>query len=421
MRREVTAILRRAATKLLLTRTAESAGAGGTGGGLAAAALVLALTFARSRPVLALLICLLPVAGGLGLALSRRLRRILAPDLYNTVWIASVSVAAGAAGAAMILTGAHAHVPGGPLAAAVLAGSALGGGLIRLVRGVSLQEAAEFLDARASLNERLATAAELAASPRAAGPVTEAVYEQALTVLRDRRPHRDPMWRRTRAAAAALLMAVLLCATVALLPGPRGAGPEPEQLARAMQEMSPEQRRRIAEALRAAARSADPRLAAELGRAAKLVHTDDPEQLAELIRNLRREGFRPVSVIPGDILAAAGFSPDGAGGGTNSGGPAKTSRDTDHAAVNGGPEAQPDSGTTGTEGPAVRVFHPLYGRSAAAATEPATGASPPPERMFVDYTTAWSAARDRAADALARGEVPARYRRIVRSFFLDEQ
>ena len=408
MRSEVIAILRRAARKLLLTRSAESAAAAGTAGALAAAAIIMAVTVAQSSQAIALAICALPVAAGLALALSRRLTPALGLDRPCAIWIALVALAAGGGGAAIIISGRCDLLPRTMTAAALTAVAIVGGWLARMVRGVSLEDAAEFLDGRATLNERLATAVYLTQDHPRTGAMARAVFSQALAALHDRRPHKAPMWRRTRAAAAALVLAVLVCAAVALLPG-RG-GPDVRELAVALGQMSPRQRARIAEALLRAARSADPRLAEALAGAAKLIQVEDADAVAKTIRKLREQGFSLVTVIPAELLVAAGLG--GGGGDTAKQAglrPANgVARHTDDGNIAPAPASDPNARR-------VLVYDPNY-------DTPATSAlSRPPADALVPYDTAWSAARDRAARALARGNVPARYRPIVRAFFLDKQ
>jgi len=408
VRSEVIAILRRAARKLLLTRGAESAAAAGTAGALAAAAIIMAVTVAQSSQAVALAICALPVAAGLALALSRRLTPALGLDRPCAIWIALVVLAAGGGGAAIIISGRCDLLPRTMTAAALTAVAIVGGWLVRMVRGVSLEDAAEFLDGRATLNERLATAVYLTQDHPRTGVMARAVFSQALAALHDRRPHKAPMWRKTRAAAAALVLAVLVCAAVALLPG-RG-GPNARELAVALGQMSPRQRARIAEALLRAAGSADPRLAETLASAAKLVEAHDPETLAKTIRKLKEQNFSFVTVIPSDLLIAMGLG----GSGDDTGKSADLRRSN-------GVTPRPRDGNTVSPAAAdpdarrVLVYDPNY-------DAPTTsGLSPPPADALVPYDTAWSAARDRAARALARGNVPTRYRPIVRAFFLDKQ
>jgi len=429
VRQAVLTILQRAARKLLLTRALEAAAAAATAGGLSAAAVILAWTIGDALLVLGVAVCALPVGwGGAMLLLPSRSRRALGLGRETAAVIASLSVLAGAAAGALLLSGWYAAVPRGAAAAALLIAFAPAGALGCLVRGVSPLRVARYLDARAGLRERLATAAELALGPTArsaSAPAAEAVYAQALAALRSARPQRDPMWRRTRRTAAALALAVLLCGTLLLLPSrPAEDRYGAARLADALGRMSPEDRERLAKAFAAAVQpTTDPEVAANLLGCAQVVRVNDPAELERMLDKLRRAGFRPLSVVPGDLLAAAGIGASGAGDAT------ARKDDAERAAHSGAPpdanrpaDPNAESAARAFERGVVRVYDPRYSRvsppGAAAADANAAARN---GRAFRPYSDAWTAARRRSADALASNRVPFEYRPIVRRFFLSEE
>ena len=410
MREELSTILRGAARKLLVTRSLEAAGVAGVGGGLAAAALLVAWLLAPISPAAAVGACALPIVLGAAVLHQERLRRVFALRAPQAGGLAVLGLAAGIFGGGAIVTGAWRGA--GPAVGAIvlLAGAAAGGAILRLVRGVSVHEAAEFLDARAGLDERLGTAVERALDDPH-GPLDEAVCAQALEILRRQRPQRRPMWRRTRATGAALLLMVLSCATLVLL-GARGQGPPPvgsAELARALQGLSPEQRARVADSFRRAAASAEDAVAADLLRTATVVRLAGRRELERVLEKLRQAGLRPVSIVPRDLLLAAGIDPAAGGSGDEAG--RKSS---------GGGRSQPPPRHRGPgaadppKSSRVAVYHP--GEDVPESATPSAGGG-----HWVPFAGAWATARVRAADALARGEVPARYRRIVRAFFAPEE
>jgi len=219
-------------------------------------------------------------------------------------------------------------------------------------------------------------------------------------------PGELPLWRRTRATPALLGLVVLLCATLTLLPTFTPC----DQLADALAAMTAENKDELARSFAKAARQAEqtnPELARDYLQAAKAVEIDDPEKLKEVLRKLRRRGFRLVEVVGAEVLAAAG----GVGGGADAAGvksPPKVGPNGTRRRVS------PPKGGRGL----VRVFDPEYAKILAGRKPPPkAGAGPDGAGDFVHLDEAWQRARQGAQASLAAGKVPPEYRQIVRDFF----
>ena len=275
-----------------------------------------------------------------------------------------------------------------------------------LVRGVSAREAAAFLDTRCRLDEQLGTATELAEASDPPGPVGRYVFERALTAARGASALRQRLWTRSRTTTGAMLLAVLLCGTLALAPI-AGAGDRAdiEAIAAAVEDMPRPRRAQLAGALRIAA-EVDAAHAGLLNDAATAAEQRDVEELAALLNELREAGIEPAEVIPASLL------PGGSGGGSQ--GAAGTGEDASVAGANG-QRPVPETHPSGPE--FVGVYHPEYAGTLPAAASRATGEG---REGIVEYDQAWRAAKRRAAEALAHDDVPHRYRRLIRRFFEAE-
>jgi hypothetical protein len=425
MRQEVIAILHGAARKLLLTRAAEAAAVVATAAGLSAAALEAAWALAKPAPAVAAILCALAVAAGVSIVAFPAIPRSLRVERRLGLLASGFCVIAGAAGAMAVITGSYAHLSKSALPLILLPAGALVGFAAVVARGVSLREAAIYLDVRCKFGERLSTAAELSSSDHADGPLARCVYSQALDAVRAHPPRALAMWKRSRATAGALGLAALLAATLTFLPGgrPGEAGSLAVRLAESLETMTPAQRKELSDAFRAAAQGArgDPELAGKLEQAAKVIEVKDAEKLKEVIRALEKAGFAPVSVVPQDLQAVLGLSGAGEGAGGNGGtNPLLASRNG--GGGNGGaPTTRHTNGTDTQPGESyVSVYDPQYANLMAG--RPATGESAkvaPAEA--VPYQDAWSAARRSAAENLARGRTPPQYRQLVRDFFGIEE
>lgn len=274
------------------------------------------------------------------------------------------------------------------------------------LRGVSPREAASFLDTRCGLSEQLGTATELAEASDGPGPVGRFVCERALVAARGASALRQPLWTRSRATTGAMLLAVLLCGTLALVPG-AGSGnrADIEAIAEAVEDMPRPRREQVAAALRLAAAD-DAAHADLLNDAATAAERRDAVELAALLNELREAGIEPAAVIPASLL------PTGSGGGSE--GTAGMGEGTPVAGANGHRSA-PETAPAAPE--FVGVYHPEYAKTLPTVASAGTRGG---EEGVVEYDLAWRAAQRRAAAALARDDVPHRYRRLIRHFFAAE-
>lgn len=224
MARSIESMLRGVARKLLLTRAIEAAAVGATAGLACGAALTGAWLLAGPMRTWALLLALLPAAAGallvagslpgpvgqIGLFCERRL------GMGSTLRLAvgAVCLALGVVGIGLVVLGRQSLVPHRWLAGVAAGTGAIVAAATVIVRGVSLREAAIYLDLRGQLGERLTTALELS---QASHDFSQAVTRQAMDTIARHRPDRLGFWRRTRLTPGALALAALACAGLALL------------------------------------------------------------------------------------------------------------------------------------------------------------------------------------------------------------
>ena len=414
MRQEFLSILRRAAGKLLLTRAAESAAVATTAGAVSAAIVELGWSLAQISLAWAAIVTALPMAIAILLLSSAGVRTRLAVPraaVPLAAWCAALA-AAGEIG----LWRHWQELPTIVLVAAVLLVSALAGAIVRLAKGVNLADVAAYLDAKGNLRERLATAVELSRSPQADSPPAHAVYAQALEALRQAQPQAKGMWRRTQATAAAVAMGSLLCIAMTFLPalGPRPDSRRLQALAQSIDTMNAADRKELSDAFRQAAAAArnNPDVAAQLAAAAHVIEVKDAAELEQILRKLRAAGYRPLDVVPGNLLTQAGLAPPPAAGRHDVTPTPMARTGLKNAAASGqGGDATAQAPET------VRVYNPLYHDLVKTSPGGASSDANAPATTFAD---AWALARARASDALARGELPQRYRRLIRDFFLEK-
>lgn len=403
----VSPILTRAARRLLRTRALEAAAVLGAASGFAASALMLAWIVAPSHRLAAIAICTAPlVAGAILLALpavpaamhlSTRTARLTA-----ALWAV---LATGAA--ALVISGRYEQIGRQTFAAIALVLGAAAGAAAVLVRGVSIRRAAVYLDERADLSERAATAVELAESPDREKPSSMAVFAQASAALRDLRAQELSMWRRTRATPAALALSVMLCATLALIPA--GRGERVGAAAAALERLSHAERRELSRAFeKASRRSGDSPIADELARAATAIEVADADALAEAIEALRKAGFEMARVDAKGLLSGVGAGDSRTGAQAGRDGPSAAT-----APIAGVPD--------GHDLPGVRVWDPKYAEVLPDGAPPSAMGAPAGAGGFLTFDAAWSAARERAARAADEGTIPPRYRQLVRDFFATQE
>ncbi|MBT3201541.1 MAG: hypothetical protein HN350_16690 [Phycisphaerales bacterium] len=289
--------------------------------------------------------------------------------------------------------------PGRAVGIIVLGVAMLAGAIVSLIKGVSLTRAARYMDSRASLDERLTTAVELAGAGDVS-PAAKCVYSQAAHAAKSTDATKVSLWIRGRVTAATAMLSLLLCGALMMLP----QGPDiDQQIVNSLDRMSPEAIKALAaEFARAAQSSAQD--APVLVRGVRAIKQKDSRVLAAVLEELRRRGVKLVRIVRPEVLAIAT-----AGG----------------AEGDGSVTTQPADSAVGRwdhhAGGAVHVWDPLYDKlnsGGSSSTKP-TGAGN--DLPTVGYADAWTLARLRAARALRSGDVGHEYRRMVREFFSDRR
>ena len=397
---EVTSALRVAASKLRRTRALEAAGVALAAGGFALAVVQVAWAIALAHPL----------AGGAavgGLALVGipagifyfRRAGVQAGGLLAAMMVLAGMGLAGAVVAFRMPLWLPRAVP--PAFLLVLAAGA--GLLVGAVKVRGLRPAAILLDRRGRLRQRALTAVEMMASREADPAVLACICGQLRDLLLARRPQDGPFWQQGRPMLAVLALSLTLAVGTFLLPTwglPTSAGLA-DAIADSLGQLSAADKQALAQALRQEARQEDrSAMAEDLDQAARVVEIGDEQKLRELLRKLEAAGVRLGQIAPERVLAAAGAT-GGAGQGSR---PAPAERANPSA---GAPIAAP--------GQDVRVFVPEY--VGKVAETPTTAPGPSHAASEAPFATAWQTYRTQAGDALSRGQVPARYRRIVQDYF----
>ncbi len=424
MQREVVSVLQDAAKRLVCVRALESAAICAAATGFCAASLEVAWTVAGTHPPVAAAVCFLPSVVAIVFWVSRTGRRKLRIDRTTGAALSAVCAATGLLGCGLVLSGYFGEFPKGALPGVLLPLGAILGAGMTWARGVSLLDVAALLDRRGALRERLTTAAELAASSNPDSPVARSVYGQALEAYRSRDIDSAPIWERTRTTPAVLGIVVLLCTSLAFLPSPPGNeyASEAARMAAAIEAARPVDRRKIADRLRKAARSAadDPERSRRLTEAARATEIRDRERLREILRQLGEARVDLSSLIPSELTGVA----DARGEREESeaaGAPGEDEVPRNGSEDRTGAQRFADSAPTDRLAGLVSVYDPEYAR---------TTIDPAPEEAirvreadgkYVSYTDAWSAARERAAGSLTTGAIPFEYRQLVRDYFRTER
>ena len=411
-REQVLATLEVAARRLRLTRAAEAAAVGAAAGGFCAAAMLAGWRLAGVSRAGGAAFCAAAALGAAGVLLSRRCRRRL--DLPGGLAAALAALCGAALLAGAVAAAVGVRPSAAPLALLLVPACALAAPGHVLAAGVTPRQAGIYHDLRLGLKERLGTAAELAARADD-GPFAREVYHQALLALRAEHPERSSVWRRTRATAGALALALVLAGVAAALPARRDVGElaAVRGLAQRAERLSPQQRADLVAALQRLAEQVErnPALREALRAAAAAARDNSPaelqQQLDEAADALAAEQQAAAARIAGQILAAAGLTDGNAGGGARARpAPRTTPTGGDANATSAG--ARPLAARTVVWEPHVQP------RAAPGQPAPATRSGPAGPVAFAD---AWTAAQDRAASALAAGAVPGEYRPVVRRFF----
>ncbi len=222
MEATIQSVLRRLARRLLWTRSVEALAVGAGGGAALALVLLGARLIAGPYPLWAALVAALALAPAM-LALPDRRTRAwprLGRALGNfprpaRLVLGGLAVASTLAAWTLIGLGLYARLEPWLIPTVLVGLGGLAAAVAVVVRGVSLHQAALYVDGRANLGERLTTALEL---ERTGGSVfAEAVRQQALAAVQRHRPGRMGFWRRTRRTPAAVGLLALACGLVLLV------------------------------------------------------------------------------------------------------------------------------------------------------------------------------------------------------------
>jgi len=262
------------------------------------------------------------------------------------------------------------------------------GVLMGFARSINVLEAAAYVDIHRKLKERFLTAVELSLAGRGETPAGKVCVAQALAQagasplagMNIFRPARRPL------VVAALMVALVVAG--AALAWDLGAGP--------LAKLSADERTALADVFdESAAAVSAAELNEALARGAVAIRRADDEQLAEILAELRRQGFRPTELTPEAVRATRALLTESSDSGDSA------------DAVTRDPE------TDEAAGPWTRVYDPDYRPTETAETS--EDVSP----TFGDYEESWQAAQVRAAAALNRGDIPLAYRQLVRNYFAD--
>jgi len=329
--------------------------------------------------------------------LRRTSRRILLRRLVENAVVGAIVGGLLAAGCQFALWSIG--IPHRITGASVVLASMLIGVLAAVIRGVSMRQAARYVDNLAALDERLTTAVQLArAGDRS--PAAMCVYAQAGRAARSDRAAGVNLWIRGRVTVGAAILALFLCGAAAMLPQRRGVN---EQVIDALAGMSPEAVKALAaEFARAAqATESDSPL---LARAAKATEHKDARVLASVLADLERRGVKLVRILRPEVLALA------TSGGSDASGGAETQ-----------PAISKSPSPIRVAGGVVHVWDPIYDKLGSGRSPAAKTPAPAVPQAAVRYSDAWSAARLRASESLRTGSIPHEYRAMVRDFFSDRQ
>jgi len=419
MRKKLLGLLRGAAGRLLVRRILESAAVMAAAGGLTAATVELGWCLALYSRLGGAAACGPMIILGVWLWTRSSLRGAMRLDVGQGAVAGGVCIFGASTGAIGALVGWADVVPVWVVPMAFLSGGVVVGAVLAVARGVSVLQAAVYLDIHGRLDERLATAAE-AAVRGDDGPLADRLYAQAVDAMGATKSSSVPPWKRTRATFGALALAVLLCVATGFLPSsikePRPAPQTLGDLPSALADMPEPAISLVVATLqdRAGQNDLPPGLAAVLRESAKAVESKDDQRIRQavekLIEALNAGDPAAMRKIEQAILASAG----GAG---------QTPQNwTTTAPSTGGEGEGPVTSAAKTGGAAVRVYAPEYAEALRRMREGvvAGGADPvaPGDRVPMDLV--WREAHRNAAAALAAGRVPAQYRPIVRKFFDTE-
>jgi len=224
MAKRLHSYLAKVARKLLLTRSAEAFAVGAIGAGLAGVCIMGAWILAGRHPWWATLLAAAALATVLPVAPERWRRRLGAVGRLEQRWriprpvcwtVAATAAAAAAVACFFVHTGRHADLPHGWIPLAVIPAGGLLAAITVMARGVSVRDAALYIDLRANLGERMITALEVTADDDSG--FADTVCEHALAAAGQHQPHRLGFWRRGRATAGVLCLTAAAVTLLAFL------------------------------------------------------------------------------------------------------------------------------------------------------------------------------------------------------------
>ncbi len=299
--------LRRVARKLLRVRAVEAMAVGMVATAAFSACFMAGWIVAGPHPLWAMVLALLPAAALVwGLPPDGRLRRLRGVAHLADRWevsaairrvLVALAVPAALLAVAMVLSGHHVRVAHPWIAIVLVPLGALAAVATVLARGVTLHEAALYIDLRANLGERLTTALEL--SDDASDAFAQAVQDQAMGAIAQHRPHRLVSFRRRRGTLIALGAAVLLVVGLGLI--------EPLDAAeRRRQQQQAQTIEQVAEALAEQARVVE-QAASETDSRQLARHAEQLHRLSEEMRWGRtppREAMRELSRMQDEMRSA---------------------------------------------------------------------------------------------------------------------
>jgi anti-sigma28 factor (negative regulator of flagellin synthesis) len=282
------------------------------------------------------------------------------------------------------------------------------------LRPPSLRQVAVMLDLRLNLRERLSTAMELIER----GPqVTEAglsevIFAQAAGQARQAGVERMRFDSVSRPAAGALGLSVLLAVALLSLGG-KGQRfyNNADEIGAAFANMSPEQKRTLAEELANAANSAPTLLTKQdLEKASDAALRDDPQAMKEAVARLKEQ------IENGTLKVVKVESPGAIEGHvtdvTNGAGPVANTPHTGNEA-----SAAANSPASANSPDTALVLMPPSVKAIPDNQAPAAG-NAPDGGSYVSFDKAWEQAVSQANQSLRDGQVPPRCRQLVRDYFL---
>lgn len=344
--------------------------------------------------------CLGAVGIGIVILFPRAARRLGLGWAERTLLAVACVAAGGAAGASTIGWDA----PGWAVPACVL-GGVLAGVIAVCRRPPTLLSTAVWIDRQGDLGERMVTAAELASRLKEGSPWARHVWREAAEGFARAGMGRQPPWRTIRTSLAVGALAGVAC-LAGVLSGPPRTEPTPTRLT----DLSRAELDRIADELRRQAmrKERGSALHRRLVRAADLARAGEVRPLEELLAELSRRGVDVTALSLREIdRDPRGQAEEGELAGATTARRGEPPAARTHAAPIDADTQEQRVGRVGIHAPGASDLPtlPKEIRRDAESDGPVAPAD------------SWTHARRRAGDALARGNLPPEYHRLVRAFF----